>query len=109
MSWSVVRLGAGVSAGRERGTAKDPRGTGRPGFRPYRPRVPESTKRFPDGAQCRVEIPSIEGPDVLDAVLAEADARGVPLHGVSQGSGALLLTDAELARMAATAAGARWR
>jgi hypothetical protein len=66
--------------------------------------VPESTKRFPDGAQCRVEIPSTEGPDVLDAVLAEADARGVPVHRVSQGSGALLLTDAELERMAATAA-----
>ena len=63
-----------------------------------------STKRFPDGAQCRVEIPSVEGPDVLDAVLAEADARGVPVHRVSQGSGSLLLTDAELARMAATAA-----
>jgi hypothetical protein len=66
--------------------------------------VPESTKRFPDGAQCRVEIPSTEGPDVLDAVLAEADARGVPVHRVSQGSGALLLTDAELERMAVTAA-----
>ncbi|GAA1297811.1 U32 family peptidase [Pseudonocardia xinjiangensis] len=66
--------------------------------------VPESAKRFPDGAQCRVEIPSTEGPDVLDAVLAEADARGVPVHRVSQGSGALLLTDAELERMAATAA-----
>lgn len=66
--------------------------------------VPESTKRFPDGAQCRVEIPSVEGPDVLDAVLAEADARGVPVHRASQGSGALLLTDAELRRMADTAA-----
>ena len=66
--------------------------------------VPESTKRFPDGAQCRVEIPSTEGPDVLDAVLEEADARGVPVHRVSQGSGALLLTDAELERMATTAA-----
>jgi hypothetical protein len=51
-----------------------------------------------------VEIPSTEGPDVLDAVLAEADARGVPVHRVSQGSGALLLTDAELERMAVTAA-----
>ncbi|MEU5851151.1 U32 family peptidase [Saccharopolyspora shandongensis] len=64
-----------------------------------------STKRFPDGAQYRVEIPSTEGPEVLDAVLAEADARQVPVHRISQGSGGMLLTDDELRAMAATAAG----
>ncbi|MEV4730362.1 U32 family peptidase [Saccharopolyspora sp. NPDC049426] len=64
-----------------------------------------SDKRFPDGAQYRVEIPSTEGPDVLDAVLAEADARGVLVHRISQGSGGMLLTDDELAAMASTAAG----
>lgn len=62
--------------------------------------LPDSVKRFPDGAQCRVEIPSVEGPDVLDAVLAEADERGVPVHRVSQGSGGMLLTFDELRRMA---------
>lgn len=61
---------------------------------------PDSVKRFPDGAQCRVEIPSVEGPEVLDAVLTEADARGVPVHRVSQGSGGMLLTSDELHRMA---------
>jgi len=65
-----------------------------------------SSKRFADGAQYRVEIPSTEGPEVLDAVLAEAADRGVPVHRVSQGSGAMLHTDAELARMATTAADA---
>ncbi|MDA3643038.1 U32 family peptidase [Saccharopolyspora indica] len=63
-----------------------------------------STKRFPDGAQYRVEIPSTEGPEVLDAVLAEADARQVVVHRISQGSGGMLLTDAELREMARTAA-----
>ncbi|KAA5834394.1 U32 family peptidase [Saccharopolyspora hirsuta] len=63
-----------------------------------------STKRFPDGAQYRVEIPSTEGPEVLEAVLAEADARQVVVHRISQGSGGMLLTDAELRSMAATAA-----
>ncbi|MER7083501.1 Peptidase family U32 [Saccharopolyspora kobensis] len=63
-----------------------------------------STKRFPDGAQYRVEIPSTEGPEVLDAVLAEADAREVVVHRISQGSGGMLLTDAELREMARTAA-----
>lgn len=66
--------------------------------------LPESTGRFPDGARYRVEIPSVEGPEVLDAVLAEADDRGVPVHRVSQGSGAMLLTDAETASMVDTGA-----
>lgn len=34
--------------------------------------VPDSAKRFPDGAQYRVEIPSVKGPEVLEAVLAAA-------------------------------------
>lgn len=62
--------------------------------------LPDSTKRFADGAACRVEIPSVEGPEVLDAVLAAADERAVPVHRVSQGSGTLLLTDSEIGRMA---------
>lgn len=66
--------------------------------------LPASAKRFPDGAQYRVEIPSVEGPEVLDAVLAEADRRGVLVHRVSQGSGTMLLTDVEVAAMTATAA-----
>ena len=35
--------------------------------------LPDSEKRFPDGAQYRVEIPSTEGPRCLEAVLEEAD------------------------------------
>ena len=66
--------------------------------------LPTSTKRFPDGAQYRVEIPSVEGPDALEAVFAEADARDVLVHRVSQGSGGMLLTDHELAAMAGAAA-----
>jgi hypothetical protein len=65
---------------------------------------PDSSGRFPDGARFRVEIPSTEGPRALEAVLDEADRRGVPVHRVSQGSGAMLLTDAELDEMAAMAA-----
>lgn len=68
-------------------------------------RVATSQKRFPDGAQYRVEIPSTEGPEVLDAVLSEATRRHVVVHRVSQGSGGMLLTDEELRSMATTAAG----
>ena len=60
-----------------------------------------SDARFADGLRYRIEIPSVEGPAVLRAVLEEADARGVPLRRVSQGSGVMMLTDTEIAEMAA--------
>ena len=69
--------------------------------------LPTSAKRFPDGAQYRVEIPSVEGPHALAAVLAEAEARKVRVHRVSQGSGIMLLTDAEIREMAKLGAEAR--
>src|SRR4051794_16652707 len=62
--------------------------------------LPSSTQRFPDGGQWRVEIPSVEGPNALRMVFAQADALGVPIHRVSQGSGVMLLTDDELDEMA---------
>jgi hypothetical protein len=63
-----------------------------------------SPSRFDDGGQYRVEIPSVEGPAALDSVLQAADARGIVVHRVSQGSGIALLTDAEIAAMAALGA-----
>ena len=65
--------------------------------------LPDSGKRFPDGVRYRVEIPSVEGPRVLEAVLDEAERREVQLHRVSQGSGVMLLTDAEILEMCAMA------
>lgn len=65
--------------------------------------LPSSTKRFPDGAAYRVEIPSVEGVEAMEAVFDEADARGVTVHRVSQGSGGMLLTQTELTAMAALA------
>ncbi len=69
--------------------------------------LPDSPKRFPDGAQYRVEIPSTEGPRCLAAVLEEAARLGVQVHRVSQGSGVFLHTDEELDEMARLAAEAR--
>lgn len=66
--------------------------------------LPTSALRFPDGGQYRVEIPSVEGPAVLRAVLEAADTFGVPVHRVSQGSGIGLLRDEEIAEMVAIAA-----
>ena len=70
-------------------------------------RLPEaSTRRFPDGAHFRIEVPSVEGPTVLRAVVEEAAARGVTVNRVSQGSGAMLLSQAELTEMSRVAADA---
>ena len=69
--------------------------------------VPSSSKRFPDGAQYRVEIPSVEGPRALEAVLEEAAARNVRVHRISQGSGIMLLTDGEIREMVVLGAQAR--
>jgi hypothetical protein len=59
-----------------------------------------SPLRFPDGAHFRIEIPSVEGPAVLRAVLAQAGTEGITVNRVSQGSGAMLLSAAELSEMA---------
>ncbi|NDL57121.1 U32 family peptidase [Phytoactinopolyspora mesophila] len=58
-----------------------------------------SDRRFSDGAAYRVEIPSVEGPEAFEAVLEAATEHGVRVHRVSQGSGIMLLTDAEIERM----------
>ena len=62
--------------------------------------VPLSEKRFKDGAQFRVEIPSIESPRVLEAVLEEAEKYKVKIHRVSQGSGVMLLPEEDIREMA---------
>lgn len=59
-----------------------------------------SELRFADGVRYRIEIPSVEGPRVLRAVLEEARERDVPVRRVSQGSGVMMLTDAEIRELA---------
>ena len=68
------------------------------------PDWPASQVSFPDGAHFRIEIPSVEGPAVLRAVVGEAAERHITVNRVSQGSGAMLLSSAELAEMARIAA-----
>ena len=63
-----------------------------------------SVQRFPDGAEFRVEIPSVEGPTVLETVVAAGREFGVTINRVSQGSGGGLLREAELREMAAMGA-----
>lgn len=55
--------------------------------------------RFPDGGQYRVEIPSVEGPRSLEALLREADRLEVPVHRVSSGSGIVLSSESDIRAM----------
>ena len=63
------------------------------------PAAAASAARFPDGAHFRIEIPSVEGPAVMRAVVEAAEAGGITVNRVSQGSGAMLLSEAELAEL----------
>ncbi len=65
-----------------------------------------STLRFPDGAHFRVEIPSVENLRVFEAVLLAALEHEVVVNRVSQGSGAMLLSESELREMASLGASA---
>ncbi|MEV4684847.1 hypothetical protein [Streptomyces kurssanovii] len=58
-----------------------------------------SPHSFPDGGRWRVEIPSVEGPEALAAVLKESTRLDVPVHRVSQGSGVWMLGDDEITEM----------
>jgi hypothetical protein len=59
-----------------------------------------SPHTFPDGGTWRTEIPSVEGPEALAAVLKESSRLDVPVHRISQGSGVWMLTDDEITEMA---------
>lgn len=66
-----------------------------------------SDARFADGVRYRVEIPSVEGPRAFRAVLDEGRERDVPIRRVSQGSGVMMLTDAEIRELVELGAAAR--
>jgi Peptidase family U32 len=63
--------------------------------------LPSSARRFGDGAQYRIEIPSVEGPEPFRAVIDAAKERELRVHRISQGSGMMLLTDDEIEAMVA--------
>jgi len=63
--------------------------------------VPSSAKHFPDGSNYRIEIPSVESPALLEAVIAEAKSRNLTIHRVSQGSGIMLMHSSDIEQMLA--------
>ena len=61
--------------------------------------LPDSTKRFSDGAQYRFEVPGIQGPGTMRALLTEMEILGQPIHRVTQTRGIMLLSDQDIQQM----------
>ncbi len=61
--------------------------------------LPVSDKRFADGGQYRFEVPGIQGPKVMKALLDSIESYGLYLHRVTQTQGIMRLTDEEIATM----------
>lgn len=58
-----------------------------------------SDKRFEDGGQFRFEVPGIQSPKTMKALLDEAERQDLVIHRVTQTKGIMLLTDEEIAEM----------
>ena len=61
--------------------------------------LPTSEKRFPDGAQFRFEVPGIQGPGAMKALLTQLDEYKIPIHRVTQTKGIMTLLDEEITEM----------
>lgn len=65
--------------------------------------LPSSSKRFPDGGQYRFEVPGIQGPAAMKALLESLENTDLRIHRVTQTKGIMLLLDEEIAAMTALA------
>lgn len=65
--------------------------------------LPGSTKRFEDGGQYRFEVPGIQGPSTMKALLVELDRLGIWIHRVTQTKGIMLLSDDDISQMVSLA------
>jgi hypothetical protein len=66
-----------------------------------------SKKCFPDGAQYRFEVPGIQKPGTMAALVDAIDHYDVRVHRVTQTKGIMLLTDKEIEEMVEIAIDAR--
>lgn len=70
---------------------------GQPGGDLYN--LPSSNKRFADGGQYRFEVPGIQGPESMKALLEQLDEYEIRIHRVTQTKGIMFLTDDEIVQM----------
>lgn len=61
--------------------------------------LPSSEKRFSDGGQYRFEVPGIQSPSVMKALLVELEKLEITIHRVTQTKGIMFLTDEEIHSM----------
>ncbi len=67
--------------------------------------LPDSLKKFPDGANYRIEVSGMETPGILEAVIDEAKKLGIPIHrAISTVGGSMYWTDKDLKELAKIAA-----
>ena len=62
-----------------------------------------SPKRFGDGGQYRFEVPGIQSPKTMNALLEEAAKNDIFIHRVTQTKGIMMLTDEEISEMVSLA------
>lgn len=65
--------------------------------------LPNSEKRFSDGAQYRFEVPGIQNPSSMEALLKQIDEYGFYIHRVTQTKGIMSLMDGEITDMVSLA------
>lgn len=65
--------------------------------------LPTSDKRFTDGAQYRFEVPGIQGPGAMKALLDEVETLNINIHRVTQTKGIMLLSDNDIIEMVSLA------
>ena len=58
-----------------------------------------SSKRFKDGGQYRFEVPGIQSPKTMKALLCAARQNDIFIHRVTQTKGIMMLTDEEISEM----------
>ncbi len=61
--------------------------------------LPDSARRFADGAQFRFEVPGIQGPAAMEALLDRVGELGLTIHRVTQTKGIMLLSDHDILAM----------
>lgn len=69
--------------------------------------LPDSAARFGDGGHYRFEVPGIQGPGAMKALLETVADLGLTIHRVTQTKGIMLLSDREIGDMVDLAADAR--
>ena len=65
--------------------------------------LPDSGLSFPSGEPYRFEVPGIQGPQAMAALLDEAQTKQLRIHRVTQTRGIMTLTDDEISEMVALA------